>query len=464
MSSGAISDREAIAATLDRFDAAQAEVAALSFDVLEAREVLSIKDRLETVARREAAVDHRLTHHLTSQASPIDLGGKSWTDVLSNRLRISRDDARRRLDEADDLGPRRAVTGEPLQPVLPNVADAIAEGTVGADHVRIIRRFFADLPAAVDIETRQACEVDLARIASEHTPDGLRKAADRLMALVHPDGDFSDADRARRRGLTIGNQGADRTSEVRGRLDPEARATFDAVFAKWAAPGMCNPDDESPCVDGVPTEAQIQNDQRSQAQRNHDALKAMGRSVLTSGELGQHNGLPVTVVVSTTLQELESGCGQAVTATGSLLPMSSVIRMASHAYHYLTIFDKDTGRALHLGRTRRIASADQRIVLLARDRGCTRPGCTVAGAHCQVHHAVSDWADDGQTNVDDLTLACPKDNRMIKPGGWRTRKRKDGRTEWIPPPELDSGQSRVNDYHHPENYLLPDDGDEPTVD
>lgn len=464
MSSGAVPDREAIAAALDRFDAAQAEVAALSFDVLTARDVLSIKDRLETVSRRQAGVDHRLTHHLISQASPIELGGKSWTDVLSNRLRISRDDARRRLDEAKELGPRTAMTGEALQPVLPNVAVALAAGKVGADHVRIIRRFFADLPAAVDIETRQACEVDLARIASEHTPDGLRKAADRLMALVHPDGDFSDADRARRRGLTIGNQQADGTSEVRGRLDPEARATFDAVFAKWAAPGMCNPDDESPCVDGSPSEAQIQNDQRSQAQRNHDALKAMGRSVLTSGELGQHNGLPVTIVVSTTLQELESGYGKAVTATGSLLPMSTVIRLASHAYHYLTIFDKHTGRALHLGRTRRIASADQRIVLLARDRGCTRPGCTVAGAHCQVHHAVSDWAADGQTNVDDLTLACPKDNRMVKPGGWRTRKRKDGRTEWIPPPELDSGQSRVNDYHHPENYLLPDEDEEPTAD
>ena len=96
----------------------------------------------------------------------------------------------------------------------------------------------------------------------------------------------------------------------------------------------------------------------------------------------------------------------------------------------------------------------------ARDRGCTRPGCTVAGVHCQVHHAVRDRADDGQTNGDDLTLACPQDNRMVKPGGWRTRKRKDGRTEWIPPPNLDGGQSRVNDYHHPENYLLPDEDDE----
>jgi hypothetical protein len=100
----------------------------------------------------------------------------------------------------------------------------------------------------------------------------------------------------------------------------------------------------------------------------------------------------------------------------------------------------------------------------SRDRGCTRPGCTVPGAYCQVHHAVSDWAQDGQTNVDDLTLACPRDNRSVKPGGWKTRKRKDGRTEWIPPPHLDSRQSRVNDYHHPENYLLPEEGEEPTDD
>ena len=133
--------------------------------------------------------------------------------------------------------------------------------------MRIIRRFFADLPHAVDFETRQACETDLARIAAEHTPDGLRKAADRLMALVHPDGDFSDVDRARRRGLTIGKQQADGMSEFSGLLDPETRATFEAVFAKWAGTGMCNPDDDNPCADGSPSEAHIQNDQRA-ARRN----------------------------------------------------------------------------------------------------------------------------------------------------------------------------------------------------
>ena len=37
--------------------------------------------------------------------------------------------------------------------------------------------------------------------------------------------------------------------------------------------------------------------------------------------------------------------------------------------------------------------------------------------------------------------------------------RRDGRTEWIPPPNLDTGQDRINNYHHPERFLTPDEED-----
>ena len=39
---------------------------------------------------------------------------------------------------------------------------------------------------------------------------------------------------------------------------------------------------------------------------------------------------------------------------------------------------------------------------------------------------------------------------MVGPGGWTTRINADNDVEWIPPPELDTGQARVNDYHRPE--------------
>ena len=60
----------------------------------------------------------------------------------------------------------------------------------------------------------------------------------------------------------------------------------------------------------------------------------------------------------------------------------------------------------------------------AKDRGCSRPGCTVPGYQCQAHH-VADWAKGGLTDIDDLTLACGKDNRLVTENDWRTRKRKE---------------------------------------
>jgi hypothetical protein len=59
-----------------------------------------------------------------------------------------------------------------------------------------------------------------------------------------------------------------------------------------------------------------------------------------------------------------------------------------------------------------------------------RPGCTAPGYWCQAHH-VEGWA------------------------------AKDARTEWISPTHLDTGQARMNNYHHPVKYLLPEDGGVP---
>jgi hypothetical protein len=87
----------------------------------------------------------------------------------------------------------------------------------------------------------------------------------------------------------------------------------------------------------------------------------------------------------------------------------------------------------------------------AKDRGCTAPGCTVPGYLSEVHH-VDEWADGGLTNIDTLTFACGPHHRLIKSGGWKTRKRKDGRTEWLPPPQLPL-KGGANDFHHPERLL-----------
>jgi hypothetical protein len=444
-----------VATAVQALRAARDAVNALDIDTLTHPQLLELLDHLEQDTRRAPVAEHRVINRLAAEANPMDLGATTMAKLLAFHLRITPNHAHDRIDAAADLGARRTLTGQPLPPLLEHTAKAQARGQINTEHIAIIRKLFADLPEQIDTQTREQIEASLTRVACEQSPAGLRQATALLLALLHPDGDYTDTERARRRTLTLGNQQVDGMSRLTGWITPELRATLEPILATWGAPGMCNPDDDKPAIDGDPSTDSVDRDTRSPAQRRHDALLAMGRDLLSSGHLGQHNGLPATIIVTTTLQQLEAGAGHAITAGGAQLPMRDLIRLASHAFHYLAVFDKHSQQALHLGRSRRCATGAQRIVLYAKYRGCTRPGCTTPGYDCQVHHAAADWKNNGQTDIDDLTLACGPDNRLIEQTTWTTRQRKDGRTEWIPPPALDTGQARTNDFHHPERMLAP---------
>ena len=450
-------DRDTVIAVLERYEAAAAELGRLGWDGLTTPELLAVLERVEGVGRRHGAIGHELIGRLDRCAGSAELGG-TLVHGLADRLRISRAEARRRLGEARDLGSRVAITGEVLAPRLAETAAGQRAGLIGGEHVRVIRGFVAALPGWVDGPTRDGAQARLAELSAAFRPEQVRRAAGVLSALINPDGTFCEQDRARRRALLIGAQDVDGMSPVRGWLTPELRAGLEAVLAKWAAPGMCNPADQTATIDADPSEDARRQDTRSSAQRNHDALNAMTRALLCSGKLGSHRGLPVSIIVTARLKDLHATTGVGVTGGGTVLPISEVIRLARHAHHYLGIFD-DAGRPLWLGHTKRLASPDQRLVLHAFDRGCSFPGCDVPGYLCQVHH-VSGWAQTHRTDIDDLTFACQSHNLLIETGGWITRKRPDGRTEWIPPPHQDRGQPRTNTFHHPEELLKPDDHDE----
>lgn len=451
------SSRDEILEVFDALDAELNRACALSFDALTTREQLAMLERCKKVRRRLPAIEHPLINSLARQAPSEELGG-TLPHAIAEATLISRGEASRRIKEARDLGPRHGLTGEPVAPVMAAAAAAQRDGELGTGQVAVIRKFYHQLPGWIDAATREQAEAKLALEGTRYRPEQLGKLADVLADCLNPDDTFTDEDRARQRGVMLGNQQADGMSQLRGWLTPEARATLEAVLAKLAAPGMCNPDDEAPCVDGTPSEQAIERDGRSAAQRQHDALNAGWRALLASGKLGQHNGLPASIVVTTTLQELEAAAGQGLTGDGTILPMSDVIRLARHAHHYLAIFDK--GQALALYHTKRLASPAQRIVLYAKDRGCSSPGCTVPGYYCEVHH-VTDWSACHTSDVDELTFACGPHHRLLRPSGWTTRKNAVGDTEWLPPPHLDRGQPRTNTFRHPEKLLRGEDDDAP---
>ncbi|OBJ88427.1 hypothetical protein A9W97_01400 [Mycobacterium gordonae] len=330
------STREEIVEVFTALDAAVDRLCDLSFDMFTTPEYLRGMERLETATRRLRTPQHTLINDLKSRATYEELGGK-LPAALAERLRITKADAHRRIAEAEDLGQRRALTGEPLPPQLSATAAAQRQGLVGDGHIKVIRDFIAHLPATVDIGTREAAEQDLAGKACDFRPDQVATYARELMALLHPDGDYTEEERARKRGLTLSPQQYDGMSRLSGLITPELRAFLEALWAKLAAPGANNPADDKPVLDGATDDDTVRRDTRSQPQRHHDAMITAIRELFDSGELGTHNGLPVSIIVTTSLRDLETGAGRARTAGGTRIPLPTLINWAATSHQLVEL-------------------------------------------------------------------------------------------------------------------------------
>ena len=263
--------REAMANLAAAYDA----FAACDIDGLTRTEVVSVLDDYETLTCRMPTQTHRLLARLQAETSPREMGAKSWNQVLRIRWRLSTGEASRRLGEAAELAARTSLTGQPLAPLLPAVAAAQAAGLITGEHVGVIRAALTRLPAWVDTRTAGQFEVDLVRVAVGVGPKELRDTAELRLFLLDQDGPVpDDAERARTRHFTTTAQGRDAMTAASANFTPEAWAVWEVIFAKYAAPGMCNPADEQPCTTGTPSQTQIDTDDRTLGQRQHDAMLA----------------------------------------------------------------------------------------------------------------------------------------------------------------------------------------------
>ena len=448
--------RERIGAALDAIDAAHAVLRDTDSDVVGNNFRVDVAERLETQDRANRGLMYRFFGEIVDPPDGSE-GTPAVREMLSARLRITRGEIVRRFKLAARIRPRRSLTGPPLQPELPELAAAVAAGAVGEDHIRAVCRAVDVLPACVAPADVAEAERTLVHHATKLDAGVVIKLGQRIADYLNPDGLFSDEDRARRRGLSLGPQGADGMSRLSGLLDPEARAYFEAIEAA-VRPGRHQPDSAEP----------QERDQRSPAQRCHDALKLGLETAISSGKLGMHRGHPVTVIATTTLADLNQAAhavvdpsipmpAPATTGGGSRLPMRDLICMASTAIHYLAVFDDHTERPLYLGRQKRLATADQRLICYARDRGCTRPNCLESGYRCEVHHS-PDWAQGGRTDADKLFFACGCDHGGASRGEWHTVVTDNGRLGWTD----GNGPPEINHAHHPEELLRgnPDPPDE----
>jgi hypothetical protein len=384
----------------------------------------------ERFRNRLPLVDHQLIGAAARRDLPGELCQANLVRMLAGMLRISPGDALRRVRAADAVSERTSMTGQPLPPIRPLLAVAQRDGDVSPEQVDIVARALARVDGGgFDPADVEAGERILADYATQLGPKDLVRLAERVVDGINPDGTLPDERiQADRRHLTL-RPTRDGGFVGEFRLTAAAGLKLQAVLGPLAKPQTT----VTETGDGKRVEKP---DPRRHGQRMHDALEAVcDRTLLSNTAVPDAGGTPATVIITLDLQDLLDKTGHAVTSDGTVIPTDKALALADQAEIYWAAVSS-TGVPLRLGRTRRIATAGQTAALIARDKGCSFPGCDTAPEWTERHHVIP-WADGGATDLDNLTLLCRYHHHNFHSKGWDCTINDDGLPEWRPPAWVD---------------------------
>ncbi len=406
-----------------RFRAVVDELQSLDLTSLPGDEVLALLRDLEVQKWRLAPVDHALNAEIDSRGLAHEHACRNTATLLTQLLRVSPAEATGRVRAAADLGPRRGLTGQVLPPVFEQVAAAQAAGTISSAHARVVTATIDALPAAVQVEHEVWVQQFLVEQAVELDPSLLKQVARRVVDTLDPDGTLTEErDRQRRRDLSV-RQRRDGSARVEGELTTICAEALLSVLDSVTKPAAAE--------DGT-------RDPRTPGQRRHDGLQDALLALLRSGELPACNGVAATIVLTLTDQQAETKTGLVTTGHGALISVGQALSLAGDA-RLMPVTLTKTREITAYGDTHRIFTEGQRLAMIARDQGCSFPGCSVGPAWCQAHH-ITDFAITQRTSVDDGTLLCGFHHREHPNLGW-TCHMIDGTPHWTPPRWIDPTQT-----------------------
>jgi hypothetical protein len=436
-SAGERTERSQLDVVLDKLNDVYAElldtIETGGLEQLNTVEKISFWQRFETFRNRLPLVDHGLI----ADAEASDLAGEySFSNLarfLVRMFQLSPGEAAARVRAAAALGPRSSMLGERLEPVLSKLAAMQRDGAVTTEKVQIVERAMHKLARTglnpADVETAERLLCDYAPVLG---PADLRRYALRVVDAADPDGPepVDDQLQQQRRYLEL-KQRRDGMWHLQGRLTATVGAQLRAVLDPLARLRSSSIDDAHGNIIQIP-------DERPSAQRLHDALdEACGR-LLKSADQPTVGGIPASVIITIPAQDLLAKAGLAETSDGTMLTAEQLLRIADEAEIWPTIIDHNNV-PMALGRTQRLASRGQTMALIAREGGCSFPGCDHPPQWCDRHHII-DWIDGGPTDLENMTLLCRYHHTHFLQKGWTCQMNPEGLPEWIPPKWIDHQQ------------------------
>ena len=358
-------------------------------------------DELAAVGRARAALDAREAR-LLAGVDALDDSGASASAVARSATGCSAREAERRVRRADTLA------------AIPRAADALAGGSLTAEHVDALGR------AAEQTSADAVAESGLIdRVAQRPADLAAREVRDwsRRQQSVEQIEQRHRRQHAARRLVIFDND--DAMTVLYGEFDPVTGAALKTLI-----------DAEANRLYHLDGGRDGGADVRNAEQRRADALAG-----LLDGSTAADGGSPRTPPVRNQLIVVATAADGEITdprlVDGSPLPAGVFQRLACGSDLFGAVFS-GAGEPLWMGRRVRLATDAQFRALVARDGGCVI--CAADPSRCEAHHLV--WwqpPGNGRTDIDNLVLVCGHDHHLIHDHGHRLVTNPDGTWRLVPP-------------------------------
>lgn len=279
---------------------------------------------------------------------------------------------------------------------LPAIAAAYADGRLSRDQV-------ACITAVARAERRSLLAAHEAELLPSWLPLDLPTLTVAMRTWAAYADDLLETAPPSARPGTLTITSSEGRGVVRGDLDPLGRETVLAAIAQ--------------------TSTWSGDDERTPAERRHDALVEVCRQFLGRCDDGGAVRTPPHVSVVVDLPTLEAS-GRVSLLDGTLLdaPTSRALLCDCAVHRVIT---DGPSVLVDLGRAERLVSRHQWHALVLRDKGCRHPGCDRPAAWCHAHHVLP-WEHGGPTDLDNLVLKCSRHHHLGHQPGWHDKLLPDG--------------------------------------
>ncbi|MGK3949597.1 DUF222 domain-containing protein [Microbacterium sp. K2] len=385
---------------------------------------------------------------------PHSTGCRTQNELLQRALLTDMRGATR-VGKVVDLVRRRVniVSGDRLPARWPALREAMLDGAIGVAGMLAATEPIEKVSYRISADDRLNADKCLARAARGIRPDPeagpgaevqgpaptleeLTLLAETLVALLDPDGEEPGDEPARRRGITLGRV-RDGLRSIKGYLTPEVAAQLELILDALNNPkgdgppmpgvvftptdGSAADDDAAESRDGDPynSDPRAVIDDRTAAQKRHDALAAALGIAARHRDMPTLGGAGPTLVVTVDAKDLVSGSGRAsVSGAWGQLPLSVASHVGCSGTIQRVVFDE--GRIIGITSTDRVFTVHQRRAIIARDKECLIPGCHVPASWCEIHH-VTEHARGGPTHTNNGVPLCWWHHRSLGTSGWEIR-------------------------------------------